>query len=124
MNPPAGWETLLWTLWVTALIIFVIGAGLVIFVGYKLYQKGFRRFRSFGGTLKLFGQELAFNADLDTERDKQLGEMDARLLHVEEAVKRLLEAESDNAGGELGSKEAATTEGGAGAPESGDRAPE
>lgn len=67
MNVPAGWEPFLWTLWITALIIFVIGAGLVIFIGYKLYQKGFKRFRSFSGTLKLSARLCPFRGTL-TER--------------------------------------------------------
>ena len=83
------WEPVLWTARITTLILLAaMGIGLLV-SGWKLIRGGGRRFRTFSATLEVFGQKLAVNADLDSERDKQITNLSDRLVTMEEGFDSL-----------------------------------
>lgn len=89
MNELLKWGPLLWTARITMTIILVIASALVIAFGWKMLWGGGRKFGKFSGTMELFGQKLAVNAELDSERDKQLANLESRLGTIEEGFDSL-----------------------------------
>ena len=97
-NEIVAWPPVLWTLRICLVILFAGGSFIALLYLARFFRpKHIRRlvtadlpaFRKVGGTAKLMGQELAINAELDSERDKQLTNLYDRLVTMEEGFDSL-----------------------------------
>jgi hypothetical protein len=91
-----GWPPVIWT--ARAFIVIVVGGGswavglyLARFLRpkhfWKLITAELPRFKDVSGTMKVFGQELAAHATLDTVRDRENEALDRRVSILEEQVR-------------------------------------
>lgn len=99
MEPILEWPPIIWT--ARAAIVIVVGGGtwtIGLYLARFLRPKHFWRlltaelpkFKDVSGTMKVFGQELAGHATLDTARDREMEAMGRRLGRVEEQVRKLI----------------------------------
>src|SRR5829696_2580567 len=99
MDEILRWPPVIWT--ARAFIVIVVGGGswtvglyLARFLRpkhfWKLITGELPKFKDVGGTMKLFGQELAGHATLDTVRDLEIEALGQRLRRVEEQVRKLI----------------------------------
>ena len=93
------WPPIIWT--ARAFIVIVVGGGswtIGLYLARFLRPKHFWRlltaelpkFKDVSGTMKVFGQELAGHATLDTARDREIEALGLRLGKVEGQVRKLI----------------------------------
>jgi len=96
MDEILRWPPVIWT--ARAFIVIVVGGGswtVGLYLAHFLRPKHFwklltaelPKFKDVSGTMKLFGQELAGHATLDTVRDLEIEALGQRLKVLEEQVK-------------------------------------
>ena len=99
MDDILNWPPVIWT--ARAFIVIVVGGGswtvglyLARFLRpkhfWKLVTGELPKFKDVSGTMKVFGQELAGHATLDTVRDLEIEALGQRLGRVEEQVRKLI----------------------------------
>ncbi|HVG44149.1 MAG TPA: hypothetical protein VM890_05440 [Longimicrobium sp.] len=96
MDDILNWPPVIWT--ARAFIVIVVGGGswtvglyLARFLRpkhfWKLITAELPKFKDVSGTMKVFGQELAAHATLDTVRDRENEALDRRVSILEEQVR-------------------------------------